>query len=279
MWLRSIYLSSVFAVLVWVFPWVVGNMLYHFQERHWKRATGWLLGFLIIPSLILAWIFTYALENILFTPHTMLLYISIIVMMVQAAHWRVLWRSYRDRNIIHRLRTIALYAWMTSSLLGFLGIGSLIKEYTYKHKERQIATEEALRVGEILASAGYTPFPGALYSLGEKPVIAHLESEDDEIGRGTLTIQFHSDAHPDDVLDYYNKNSRAQGNWALRGITRVNGKPSLIVLGENRTAMEITGWTDGYWIVSVHYGFEGGLDQLTQLEYIFEPPPELRPES
>jgi len=278
MWLRSIYLSSAFAILLWIFPWVIGQMSYHFHQRHWKRAVGWFLAVLLIPSLILAWIFAHALENVLYTPHTTLLIVSIIVMIVQAVHWRLMWKDYRDSNIIHKMRTVALYAYLVSSLLGLLGIGSLIKEFTYKYKENQVAAEQADRVTEILASTGYIPYPGALYPLGKIPVIGQLEPENDDENRGTLTIQFRTDDPEDDVIDFYNATARANGNWAVHGITHDGTSRCLVVLGENHTAMEFINWREEFWIVVVHYGFTGGLDHLSNLEYIFEPPPEFTSE-
>ena len=260
---------------MWIFPWVIGTMFYHFHASHWKRAFGWLLAVLMIPSLVLAWIFAHALENVFYAPHTTLLVISIIVMILQAVHWMLTWRDYRSRNIVHRIRTVAIYAYIMSSLLGFLGIGSLVKEYIYKYRERKIAAEKIEHTLEILELAGYEPYPGALYPYGDIPVTGQVDNPDSPDPAGSITLQFESKDDTSDVIKFFDSAARSHDNWAIRGRTRVDERPALVVVGENHTSMEIIEWRDGYWIVIVSYGFEGGLDDLTKLNYIFEVPPEL----
>ena len=269
MWLRSIYLSSGFAVLVWLLPYAVGVTYYHLLSRHWKRAVGWLLLVLFVPSLVLAWVFAHALENVIYVPHTTVLIVSCCVMVAQAVFWRLVWYRYRKEGEISHRRTIAFCAFLISILLTLLAVGSFFKEWAYDYRAYAHLQQQSVEDQERLDMVGYAPYPDAEYPLGTGMI--HGDGCMGGDG-GFLSMQFRSADEPGRVLDFYRERAGSAGLRTYSGMNSSGGNPMMIALGDDRTAMEVQGWSEDMWLVTIYWNTSYDFRERIELDYKLESP-------
>ncbi len=263
MWLKSIYLSSGFAFLIWLLPWVVGVMMHHFLARHWKRGLGWLLLVLVLPSFIAARIFAYSLEGILYTPHTGMLTISIAVLAFQAVHWRITWRRFYDNKKYAPRRAIAFYAYLVCILLSFLGVGIFIKETIYKYRVKSEVLQERTEALETMMSVGYMPYPGAGYPFGE--ILSRTAGSPDYQSGESMTLiqQFSTTDDSATAIGFFTELSDLNKNQSVSGITINGGRPVFASISRDGTLLELTEWSDGNWLVIITEPFTNDFEYYT----------------
>ncbi len=263
-WLRSIYLGSAFAILMWMLPYAIGMLVHYFSSHRWGKAVGWLLMVLFIPSLILAFVFKLALESVLYTPNMILLSISCWVMIGQAILWRMIWFGYVRRRQTSGWRTVALPAFYASLVLAFLAFGSFVGERGTRYYEAVRAQKQIEEDREHLSAAGYEQYPGADFLFG------HSLIRGSGSGCGeSLSLHFRTGDSPEQVLDFYRESADRAGLRVRMGTRPGTGIPVLVVLGED-TAMEVEGWSEDTWLVTVYWDiaedFEERMERWHELE-------------
>lgn len=269
MWFRSIYLSSMFAVLVWMLPYAVGTMFYHYRTGRWKRAALWTVMVLAIPSLTLSWVFAHALNNVLFTPYTTVLIASCVFMLGQTIFWRVTWKSHSHEEM-GKWRLKGKYAYAMSLILTVLAFGSLAKERGLNYyDDMRIHREEKVN-SERLAAAGYETYPGAEFPYGS------IFNESNEILErngeygGSLNLEFTTGDEPEIVFDFFTQRAVNSNLKALAAVSRMSGDPALIVYGNNGAALELVDLPGNSWSVTIYYGIPSNFPELLETLYVTE---------
>lgn len=281
---RTIYLGSGFAVLIWVLPYAFGTTIHHFTAGRWARGVGWILFILFIPSFVLARVFAWGLENDLYTPRTVLMSISCLVMAGQAVLWWLLWTEYRKRGEPAGWRTTANWAFIASLILLLMSLGSFYLEKRYRYLEGTRRRQQAMADAQHLEKAGYLPYPNAHYRFGECMIRESYEDVtlagylEDRPGayRQALDINFQTDDDPSKVLDFYSDRARKAGMTVRRGTSRTSGAPVIVGVGAERRAMVIellplrADPSVGDWSATIYWdtpkGFEESLDLNFELE-------------
>ena len=202
---------------------------------------------MLVPSLVLAWIFTHALQNVLFTSHTIILGISILVMGFQAFTWRSIWRFYFNRKIEHHLRSIAFYSYLMSLILTFMGIGSLVTETGHRKHEEYLHNQRLIKDELEFQKAGYIHYDAAEFPLGMRPV----RNNETSLGE-SMIFQFRTSDDPALVSGFYHNLAARYEFRFIDGISKSNRDPTIIVFGEENHAYVLRNWRDGYWMVTIY---------------------------
>ena len=194
---RSIYFGSAFAFMIWLLPYTMGRMMFHFLNRHWKRAILWVFLVLLVPSLFLATIFAMRLENVLYTPKQAIFSISCWLMLAQAVIWRLVWVQQYRKGERNYWRTVSAWAFWISLFISIAAFGAYYQERAFErlqeaHHQWQMSQDQK-RFGEV----GYVQYPQAEFVYGNYPVRG-----ESEIGK-SITIHFLTDDPSEDVLEYW----------------------------------------------------------------------------
>jgi hypothetical protein len=283
---RSIYLGSGFAVLVWGLPYVFGLVVHYLRIGRWAKGISWLLLVLFIPSFMLARVFAWGLENDLYTPRTILMSVSCVVVTGQAVFWGLLWMEHRRRGEPAAWRTIAHAAFIASLVLSFLSFGGFFVEKRYRYLETVRLRQQTETDLKHLDKVGYAPYPDAVYEFGDCMIRAEYENEtlagytQDMPGgyNGFLSIDFRTTDDPLRVIHFYSDHAWTAGLTVRRGVSRATGAPVMVGFGARDDAIVVEQLppgrepSNGNWAVTVYWkipkGFQESLDLGFRLEGI-----------
>lgn len=282
--IRNIYFSSSYAVLVWLQPYAYGVTVYHLKKEHWAKAVGWIAIIFLVPSFILARIFAWGLENDLYTPRTILMGVSAVVMAGQTVFWWLLWNEYHRRREINPWRTISVTAFISSLVLSFLSLTSFYVEKQYRYLEGVRVLHQTEIDNRHLSDVGYVQYPNATYPFGDCTI---RSSHEDEVLAGyvsnrpgayneSISVHFRTSDDPSQVINYYSGHVRLAGLTVRQGTSRISGQPVLIGTRSDRTAiifefLKIGGAASpGDWNITAYWdtpdGFQANLDRSFDLE-------------
>ncbi len=244
---KSIYFGSGFAVLVWIVPYALGSMVYHWLSRHRVRASGWLLLVLLVPSFVLARIFAWGLDEDLYRPRTSLMAITCVVMLGQALFWGLLLNEYRTRRETGSWRSVANTAFIVSIILALLSLGSFILEKRYRYLEGVRLSRLAVSDQTHLEDVGYAAYPLAEYPFGE--CMIRSGGGEDGVGGHTgkgysacgdcLGIHFNTPDESARVLNFYKILARSKGLMTWTGASRASGMPAMVAFSDDHTSIVI----------------------------------------
>lgn len=260
---RSIYFGSAFALMIYIMPFAMGRMIYHFTTRHWKRATLWIFLVFMVPSLFLATIFAMRLENVLYTPKQAIFSISCWLMLEQAFVWRLVWlQQYRKREMNY-WRIVSITAFWISLAITISAFGAYYKERGQErlaeaHHQWQMS-QDAKRFNEV----GYVQYPGAEFVYGNYPVRG--ESEFGE----SITIHFRTDDLSEDVLEFYRKSALGAGLDSRIGKRVSTGADAMVAIGEE-SGMVVESGSGSDWFVTVYWDVSEDFAERVLESYEFE---------